>query len=108
MKPDMRVDELVLLHRARHEEHLRLVEHGEGVMRDGRRRQEREAGKADSYSGHDPLHDIGTPNLSRMRAARSRMFVFEPSDALSPAFARETVTPPSSRRARCTASPGRR
>src|SRR5215467_2681420 len=60
VKPGMRVDELELLHRARHVEHLRLIEHGEGMMRHGGRRKQRSgyAGKAERFPGHDPLHDM--------------------------------------------------
>src|SRR6516162_9205977 len=65
MQPAMRVDELELLHRARQVDELRLIEHGEGVMREGgagpRQQRRGKTGKAESF-GHGPLLYVGKAN----------------------------------------------
>ena len=70
----MRVDEFELFYRARHVEHLRLIEHGEGMMRERRRRQQHggQADKAESFPGHNPLHELrgakNTTNAGRQES----------------------------------------
>ena len=67
----MRVDEVELLHGTRHGEHLRLIEHREGVMCDGGRREQRGgyASKAEKFSGHDPLHGIESQGYHECRCS---------------------------------------
>src|SRR5262245_57794784 len=63
----MRVDEVKLLHGARHVEHTRLIEHRKGMMGNRGRRQQRhaEARKAENCPGHCPLHDMRYPTIPR-------------------------------------------
>ncbi len=91
MKPSMRVDEFELLHRARQVDNLRLIEHGEGMMREGGRRQQRcgHANEAESFPGHYPLHDVAATIADRCNCrhaghAGRRVSITEPRS--SPAW----------------------
>jgi hypothetical protein len=72
MKPAMRVDEFELLHGTRHVDELRLIEHGEGMMREGGACQERggKPGKTESF-GHHPLLEVGKLKYTTTRGAQN-------------------------------------
>jgi hypothetical protein len=53
----MRVDEVEILHRARRLKHLRLIEHGEGMMGDGGTRNQR-SGDCRESEGFLGSHDF--------------------------------------------------